>query len=272
MINESSETPYERLRQMEGTHVCGTCGSNLVTIWDNEQAVSVLVCSKDHKHEGVKARQSSTTSLKRGDLDNEHQSGTQVDFEKHLAKSPRESPLLATKDVSTGQELSAQQVSSLVAFADSVGLKAYLGHVCLYFGKPYITIDGYYYLKNSRQDRFMVITTPMTPDERASYQVHDGDHAFLSRAITAGGDEISRGIGIITKEEIEGKSKRDPDQFSAPVVHNKPQVMAEKRAEWQLLQKMIPLGVENKSGNDKSGEKQQPVVGMSEDLHKSLWE
>lgn len=91
---------------------------------------------------------------------------------------------------------------------------------------------------------FAVITAPMTDKQRTAYRVGEGDHAYIAEAITAGGDVLARGIGIVTAEEISAKSTNNPDQFRAPVVHNHPQILSEKRAEWQLLQKMIPLGAE----------------------------
>ena len=151
---------------------------------------------------------------------------------------------MTTRDVATGSNLSPAQIQELVAFAGSVGLMAYLGHVCLYFGKPYVTIDGYYYRKATNHLPFAVSCLPMTDEERKSYQVTEGSHAFIARALSAGGDELNRGVGIITPEEMSEKSARNPEHFAAPLLHDKPQRMAEKRAEWQLLRKMIPLGLE----------------------------
>ena len=167
----------------------------------------------------------------------------QENIEKYWQDMPSANPLLPKADTATGVVISGEQMQGLVKFADSVSLKAYLGHVCLYFGKPYITIDGYYYLKSTMHLGFVVSTAPMTEAERKSYQVGDGDYAYLARALTKGGDVLNTGIGIITMTEWLEKSKKHPEQFAAPVVHNKPQIMAEKRAEWQLMQKMIPLGI-----------------------------
>jgi hypothetical protein len=132
-----------------------------------------------------------------------------------------------------------------MAFAASVSLRAELGHVCLYYGKPYITIDGYYYHKNRTGMKFAVLTTPMTADERASYQVIDGDHAYISRALDRERGELGRGVGVVTQEEMNEKSEKHPEHFAAPVLHDKPQRMAEKRAEWQLMKKMCPIGADD---------------------------
>jgi len=241
-VDESRDTPYEMLRSMEGTHVCAQCGARLVTVWSEEKAVSQLICSKDHAHVGVKRIESNTTLLKRGELDTAAGPGRQADLERVITQGGGVHTLMAGKDVATGKELSDGQIMALALFADSVGLKLNLGHVCLYFGQPYVTIDGYYYLKNQLGLTFRVYTLPMNQDERKLYQVTEGSHAFLSFALGIDGLEIARGIGIITPEELNEKSWRDPSNSAAPVVHDKPQRMAEKRAEWQLMKKMVPLG------------------------------
>lgn len=271
MIDESKDTPYEQLRTMEGTHVCGQCGARLVTVWNEEKAGSQLVCSKDHAHVGVKRIESNTTLLKRGELDTEHRAGTQADIETAITQGGGIHSLMAAADVATGRELTPIQINALVNFARSVDLKAVLGHVCLYFGDPYVTIDGYYYLKNKRALRFAVITQPMTPEERTAYQITKGSHAFIARAWNITSNELARGIGIITPEEMEEKSKKNPEHFAAPIVHDKPQRMAEKRAEWQLLKKMIPLGAESTPPEGVTP-KVPPKVVVSDEEIDSLWE
>ena len=49
------------------------------------------------------------------------------------------------------------------------------------------------------------------------------------------------GLGIVTQEEITELSKKKPGQLRSPIAAKFPQRMAEKRAEWQLLRKLIPL-------------------------------
>lgn len=270
-MEENKDTPFEMLREYEGTHVCAQCGARLVTIWNEDKAVSQLVCSKEHAHIGVKRIESNTTLLKRGELDTVHRPGTQADLEKSATDGRNTYSLAPTKDVATGAVITAPQFTGLISFAASVGLKAELGHVCLYFGQPYITIDGYYYHKNRTGAAWAVLTAPMTKSERISYQITEGSHAFIARALTAGGDELARGIGIITPEEMNEKSAKHPEHFAAPIVHDKPQRMAEKRAEWQLLKKMVPLGI-------KAPPAEVPPYEHAEEtpeekrLRESLWE
>lgn len=241
---QQSPEEYSRIRALEKTHVCAQCGASIVTIHNNDTASWVSACGTNKSHRGIKQRPTNEQMLKRGELDAELGDGAQMGMEKFYETRPGSSPLMPTEDLVTRAVLSPVQIRELEIFADSVHLKAFLGHVCLYFGKPYITIDGYYYLKNKLGLGFAVCTFPMTPKERTSYQIADGDHAYLARAITSEGDVLNAGIGIVTLKEMSEKSRKNPESFAAPVVHNKPQIMAEKRAEWQLMQKMIPLGVD----------------------------
>ena len=241
--NGSDTETYLKCRDAEKSHVCAQCGGNLTTIYNSTTQRHVLRCANNAEHRGGKRRETDIEVIKHGEADTLLGKGAQADIEKYWQETPSANPLLPKQDTATGVVISSEQMQGLVKFAESVSLKAYLGHVCLYFGKPYITIDGYYYLKNVMHLGFAVATAPMTPEERISYMVTEGSHAYLARALTRGGDEIARGIGIVTAEEINEPSRKHPEQFAAPVVHNKPQIMAEKRAEWQLMQKMIPLGI-----------------------------
>jgi hypothetical protein len=83
----------------------------------------------------------------------------------------------------------------------------------------------------------------MSTEEKKTYQLGKEDYGYLAEARDKDGVVVANGIGIATKDEIDEKSKRDPEQFRAPVVHDHPQRMAEKRAEWQLLHKVITLEV-----------------------------
>lgn len=242
--NQSNQTVYSECRAREQTHVCSKCGGMLKTIYDDGYDEYESVCATDGTHRGFKRKLASAEVVKRGELDKELGQGVQAATEQALQQPGVYNPLMPREDVATRIPLTPTTIRMLQQFAADIGLKFHLGHVCLYQGHPYITIDGYYYLKNQRGYAFAVHTAPMTDKQRTAYRVGEGDHAYIAEAITAGGDVLNRGIGIVTADEMNKPSKNNPDSFAAPVVHNKPQIMAEKRAEWQLLQKMVPLGVD----------------------------
>jgi len=234
---------YEQMREMEKSHVCSECRSGLVTIWDDENDCYRLCCGRDHAHNGFQQGLSPTTALKRGQADKVIGPGAQKDLEDRAKRSETALSLLPRADIATGQALGIAKIGELVLWADNIALNAHLGHVCLYFGKPYVTIDGYYYLLDKVKQGMTIGTRPMNAEERKITQVNEGDHAWIAEAWEGDRKLPTIGVGIVTLGDIDEPSKRNPEEFRAPVVHNKPQRIAEKRAEWQLLRKLIPLEV-----------------------------
>ncbi len=167
--------------------------------------------------------------------------GSQADLEKQVAKASHPLSMMPTKDLGDNKPLSKPAVEALVKWGLSLGLKAYLGHICLYFGKPYVTVDGYYYKLAQNKTEIRIGTRPLTEQERKEYQIPDGAHAWLAESWLGDTKLPTTGLGVVTKEEIEGKSERHPGEWRAPVVHAHPQRLSEKRAEWQLLRKLVPL-------------------------------
>ena len=196
MTEQNSDTDrYLKCREAEKTHVCAQCGGNLTTIFDSTAQHYVVRCGKDPSHKGGKRKETDIEVISHGKASQVVGQGVQENIEKYWQEMPSANPLLPKQDTATGVVITSEQMQGMVKFADSVNLKAYLGHVCLYFGKPYITINGYYYLKNVMKLSFVVSCLPMTYEERVSYMVTEGSHAYLARAITRGGDELARGIG-----------------------------------------------------------------------------
>jgi len=234
---------YDDMRKMEKTHVCTMCGGELVTIWDGENNCHRLCCGQDHTHNGFQQRLSPQKALQRGQADKVIQPGAQRDLEEMAKRSATALSLLPKEDIATKQALGIAKIGELVVWAESLGLNAHLGHVCLYHGEPYVTIDGYYYKLYKKLPGWSIGTRPMTQDERTDYAIQEGDFAFIAEAYQDNRILPGVGIGIVTKEEIDKPSKKTVGEFNAPVVHSHPQRMAEKRAEWQLLRKLIPLEV-----------------------------
>ena len=232
---------YEQLKAMLESHCCTQCEAPLSLIWDGKADEYALVCGQDRSHQGYKPIVSFSQAVARGRADKLLGKGAQEDLEKIAAKAQHPLSMMSKKDIATGNDIPQDIFLALVKWADSLGLKPYLGHVCLYYGKPYVTIDGYYYKLDRSEKDIHIGTRPMSKEEFASYQVPEGAHAWLAEAWSGDTKLPTTGLGIITQEEIEGKSERNPDHFRAPVVHDKPQRMAEKRAEWQLLRKLVPL-------------------------------
>lgn len=234
---------YEEMREMEKSHVCSECHGELTTIWDGENEVHRLCCGVNHTHNGFQRRLGTQQALQRGQLDKELGSGAQKDLEERARRSEAALSLLPKEDIATKKALTIMDIGELVTWADRIALSAHLGHVCLYHGKPYVTIDGYYYLLNKQKRDMFIGTRPMSGQERIDYEVPEGDFAWVAESWQGKRKLPTVGIGIVTGEELTTKSLRNPEHYAAPVVHSHPQRMAEKRAEWQLLRKLLPLEV-----------------------------
>ena len=236
---------YEAMRQMEKTHVCAQCGGEPVTLWDSENNCHRLACGKDKTHNGFKRRPTAAKLLVQGLMDEVAGPGAQKSLEELAERMPERFNLLPSTDIETGERLPAEAVTALVGFARVVGLNAYLGHVELYFSKPRVSIDGFYYLAKRRGLNIAVAAFPATPEERQRYQVPAGDHFYIARGWADGKEVPEVGLGIVRADELTEMSKKRPEQHRYPIAAKHPERMAEKRAEWQLLRKLIPLEVVN---------------------------
>ena len=233
---------YEEMRRMEKTHVCAQCDGELVTRWSGKRQQYELVCANHWDHHGYTRRLTQGQLFSQGRADNDLGPGAQEDLEKAAEQLITDLSKLPATDIATKTPLSDVQIGALVAWGEHLGLKPHLGHVCIYHGKPYVTIDGYYYLLAKNHPAIKIGTRPLTKEELELELVFEGTYAWIAEAWENGEKLPTTGLGFATKEEIAAKSARDPGQFRAPVVHDHPQRMAEKRAEWQLLRKLIPLG------------------------------
>jgi len=232
---------YEDAKRFIIDHVCAQCGGGLVEVWDNDKAEHVVLCGSHRSHTGFKIIESVSTAVARGNADQRLGPGAQKDLERFAANKPGAVSLVVTKDLGNYRELTPDMITGLVEWAAGVGLNARLGHVCLYYGKPYPTIDGYYYVLHKRDTTIKVGTRPCNAFEREGLQVKKGDHAWIAEGWLGDTKLPTVGYGLVTQDEINEKSTKDPGEFRAPVAHDHPQRMAEKRSEWQLLRKITPL-------------------------------
>jgi len=232
---------FKDLEAMTETHECTQCGAPLVVVHADGAEAWILKCGQDKTHTGIKKREATTTAIARGKADKRLGSGAQKSLEKTYEQSGLDFSLAAKKDVGSGDVITVPAFTGLVKWARLVGLNAYLGHVCLYYGEPYVTIDGFYYLLETRKTEIHVGTKPLNSEAKVLYGIPESAYAWLAEAWLGTTKLPESGLGIITQEEIDAPSKRDPEKFRAPIAHDKPQRMAEKRAEWQLLRKIVPL-------------------------------
>lgn len=234
---------YQSMRATEKTHVCAMCESELVTIWDSENNCHRLCCAKDRGHNGFQAKLTPSKALARGQLDKYAGKGAQTELEKRAKENSFAFSNLPKEDAGDFTPVTLGKVEALIKWADSVSLNAYLGHVELYFSEPRVSIDGYYYLNNKRAAPYQIGTMPMILRDKSDYQLDEGDYGSIARAYLDDKMLPEVGIGIVKAHELTAMSKKTPDRKRYPIVAEHPQRMAEKRAEWQLLRKLISLEV-----------------------------
>lgn len=151
-------------------------------------------------------------------------------------------PGVPATDLGTGALVPVEMVRALGKYATKYGLDPWRGHVVLMYGLPYITIDGYLYHANNTNRDYKLGSRPLTDDERRTYQVPEGAHAWVSELIVDHGARSFIGLGIVTDEEMTEGSRKKPGQLRSPVVAAHPWQLAQKRAEWQALRRGFPIG------------------------------
>ncbi|GAI03522.1 unnamed protein product, partial [marine sediment metagenome] len=166
-------------------------------------------------------------------------------------KPKTEFALVPQTDLGTGELLVPEVIKALVRYADKYHLDPERGHVVLMYSKPYITIDGYLYHARQAGIPYSLSSYPLDEGQRKDYQIGEGDYAWLAQVMFGEKEETFTGLGIVTKDEMTATSKGKPEQLRSPVVAAHPQLLAQKRAEWQALRRAFPIG---ETEGDKGGE------------------
>ena len=147
-------------------------------------------------------------------------------------------------DLATGELISRDRFAALVRYGQELGLRPELGHLCLMYGKPYVTIDGYLYHASQTNIPYSLDSHPLKGPQRTDYMIKEGAHAWIATVQRLDNNQVFTGLGVVEAEEIEAEAKGKPGVKRYPVVAAKPYQMAQKRAEWQVLRRAFPLGVD----------------------------
>lgn len=239
---------YEQLQDLAANNVCAADNGHLVTCWDKEANCYRLKCGICDKTKAITRVLSLTEELKAG---TELPPGIKENVEKGMAKRQAKQQVLTgavtmggipAADLGTGALLDLQTIKALVDYAHKYQLDPARGHVCLMYGKPYITLDGYLYHAHEVNDPYRMASRPLNVGERQQYQVSEGDHAWVCEITKVVSGSSFTGIGIVTAAEMTEPSKKNPNQLAAPVVARHPWQLAQKRAEWQALRRAFPIG------------------------------
>ena len=239
---------YERLMDLAEYNVCAEHKTPLEVAWSSEEKSWFLRCGECETPEAVTRNPSLTEEYRQGTLedgpvaDNVKKGIERRTMTQDKQVIPFEIQGVPGHDLATGDLLTKGQMLALVDYARKYSLDPMRGHVCLMYGKPYITIDGYLYHANSQGIPFSLISHPMTPEELKTYKLEEADHGWIAEVVKTNTGARTMGVGVVIQGETTAMSKRDPTQLRSPVVAAHPWQLGQKRAEWQALRRAFPIG------------------------------
>lgn len=254
---------FEYLNSLADNYVCAEHATPVVVAWHKGENSYVLRCGHDHYPEEVTRLLSLTQRYKAGE---EFPEPIKSNIEKSLRRNTmtqKSQPTAVTTwgvpaaDLGTGELIPREMLTALVEYARKYELDPARGHVVLMYSKPYITIDGYLFHANQVNQPYKLKSRPLTDEERGTYQIEEGSHAWVAEIIKTSTDSSFIGLGVVTKTEMEAKSKRDTTKLASPVVAAHPWLLAQKRAEWQALRRAFPIGETEEAASDTAEKNQE---------------
>ena len=146
-------------------------------------------------------------------------------------------------EITTGAKAPTELRQLAIEYAQKLGLVPELGHVCLYHGKPRVTLDGWFYLFHKHFPKGRLISRPLNEEERHFLAIEGDLQAWRAEVYVEGTDNLlSVGYGVALAGE-------DPLAHKSAVEPNRPWRMAEEQAEEDAIRKVVPLNIENETGD-----------------------
>ena len=228
-----TDLSYEDMQKLAADHVCGCCGSVVGVAWINGQWA--LRCGNDITHNTVtrhdKEYESQIQEIRR----------VQKLDSKSLMTMPEAKMIERVGMAKFPQDLTPGEKRLLAQVAITYGFDPLMGEVTIYQGRPWVSIDGRYRKAQETGELDGVETRPANKQERADWEIPDGDYFFRTEVYRKGAHHSFVGWGRVRHTETIIRDS-NPGDAKKPTVTN-PQRMAEKRAEAQGLRKgfHIPL-------------------------------
>jgi len=229
-------------QQIADTHVCAVCGSGLIIMAGRYGERYEVHCSRDRSHRGWIPIPSPGESYRRGEqmplfiVDAIERRREKMQEEQKPRGKGEETKLPVIYEASTGKPAPVEEIARALEFAQELELNPRLGHVCLYYGKPWVTIDGWYYLFRRSFPKGQVVTRPLDPGERELQKIRDEElHAWKAECYDDQGALLSVGYGYAREGE-------EPLAKGSAVEPRWPWRLAEKRAEEDAIRKALGLG------------------------------
>lgn len=246
--------PYNQCRELERTHVCAECNSPLVTVWVGMENHYGVACGQTHSHEGFQREMSYTERYKAGmpiplevEIQFQRKEAAIMEKENDKAKTPMLA-LLPREDVGDRKALTRDQVTTLLEVSHALMIDPYMGHIVIYYGRPYVTEAGMLYHAHRSGELDGMQSRPMTPSERQDAMIPEDEHAWQAWVYRKGYEYPFGGLGRAREDE------KRPIAKGSFVEHLHPHRMAEKRAEMQALRKAFPIGLPILGAEEEAGE------------------
>jgi len=239
---------YDKLKEIADNNQCAEHKKPLEVAWYGVEKTYALRCGEGHYPDAVNRILTFTQEVKAGKHEEAHQAFQTSKREEMKEKQSKTTavaelfPGVPNTDLATGEQLRPEFVKALVDYAHKYHLDPVRGHVVVMYSKPYITIDGYLYHANRSNIVYSLMSRPMTTEEEKEYKIGATDIAWIARIRLIATDQDFTGLGIVTYEETTAMSEKHPTQLKSPVVAKHPQLLAQKRAEWQVLRRAFPIG------------------------------
>ena len=239
---------YDKLRDYASRNVCSEHKTPLEVAWYGAEKTWVLRCGHDHYPDAITRQLSLTEEYKAGEELPEYIEDKIKKQRRRKAMEKGKTPTAMTfqgipaTDLATGELLLPEVVKALVDYAHKYNLDPARGHIVLMYGKPYVTIEGYLFHAARARVAYTLQSKPLSDDDRSSYLIPEGAHAWLSEIIIGNHERSFTGLGVVTLEEMTTMSTRHPGELKSPVVAKHPWQLAQKRAEWQALRRAFPIG------------------------------
>jgi len=247
-VDKMIKGDYDRLVELAKFNECADHHSPVVVAWYGPDKCWTLRCGEDHYPDTLTRQLSLTQEYKAGaNIPEPIKSNIEKGIRRRQMQQGKELLLQAfegvpNKDLATGELLTPEKVKALMDYARKYKMDPFRGHVCLMYGKPYFTIDGYLFHARQSGRPYTLKSRPLTTVKEKQYKVGKTDHAWLAELTFLDTGTTLTGLGIVTYEEMTAKSSRDETKLRSPVVAAHPWQLAQKRAEWQVMRRGFPIG------------------------------
>ena len=179
----------EYLKDLTKGYVCALDKGILTVAWHKDEDCEVLRCGNGHYPEEITPWESAQEAQRHNpDIPPGQPEVIKKPATKRGAASLKE-PMAVTlagvpaMDLGSGELIPRDRLEALVKYGLDYGLDPRRGHVCLMYGKPYITIDGYLYHANRSGIAYSLKSRPLTTGEIDVFQVGPTDHGWISTVV-----------------------------------------------------------------------------------------